>query len=63
MNTLWFWMNRNVLDLISFLSIATNLTRLQSLDPKWLAIRKDRITKSVAGVIMKRKFGAFPYQL
>ncbi|KAJ8307432.1 hypothetical protein KUTeg_015516, partial [Tegillarca granosa] len=32
-----------------------NLTRLQSLDPKWHAIRKDRITASVAGDIVKRK--------
>ncbi|KAJ8300208.1 hypothetical protein KUTeg_021727 [Tegillarca granosa] len=34
-----------------------NLTRLQSLDPKWHAIRKDRITASVAGNIVKRKAG------
>ncbi|KAJ8300209.1 hypothetical protein KUTeg_021728 [Tegillarca granosa] len=37
-----------------------NLTRLQSLDPKWHAIRKDRITASVAGDIVKRKADSEP---
>ncbi|CAG2198744.1 unnamed protein product [Mytilus edulis] len=31
------------------------MTRLQSVDPKWHAIRKDRLTASVAGDIVKRR--------
>ena len=32
-------------------------TRLQSEDPKWHRVRKDRITASVAGDIVKRRKG------
>lgn len=33
------------------------MTRLQSSDPKWHAVRRDRITASVAGDIIKRRAG------
>ncbi|CAC5390005.1 unnamed protein product [Mytilus coruscus] len=37
------------------------MTRLQSIDPKWHAIRKDRLTASVAGDIVKRRAGLYMY--